>query len=123
MKAGVKYPQVNVERWREHVVAALEGGQSFRAYALEHGVSRHTLYAAQALMRQRGELPAGATVKRPRCVPKQGRSSAAFVPVAVRAGLSLTALLPNGVRLQCQASDEGVLQRVLTQLAGLSCSG
>jgi hypothetical protein len=49
-------------------------------------------------------------------------ASTAFVPVAVRSGLSLTAQLPNGVRIQCDAGDDAALRRVLTHLAGLSCS-
>jgi hypothetical protein len=116
--AVLRSAQVNLERWGVHVRAALAAGQSLRAYAREHGVSRHTLYAAQTLMRRRGELPA-LPPKAPRAL---SRSPGAFVPVAVRSGLSVTAQLPNGVRVQCEVGDDVALQRVLAHLAGLSCS-
>jgi len=112
-----KPPQVNLDRWRPMVLTAVSSGQSIASYAQAHGVSRHTLYAAQALMRARGEMP---TVSKPRKKVKAQPST--FVPVAVQAGLSITVQLPNGVQLHCQSLDDGALRGLLMQLSGLPCS-
>jgi len=112
-----KPPQVNLDRWRPMVLAAVSSGQSIASYAQAHDVSRHTLYAAQALMRARGEVPA---VSKPR--RKSKAQPSAFVPVAVQAGLSITAQLPNGVQLHCQSLEDDAVRRLLTHLACLPCS-
>jgi uncharacterized protein YoaH (UPF0181 family) len=112
-----KQPQVNLERWRPMVLEAVSSGQAIASYAQAQGVSRHTLYAAQALMRARGEMP---TVSKPRKKVKAQPST--FVPVAVQAGLSITVQLPNGVQLHCQSLDDGALRGLLMQLSGLPCS-
>jgi len=39
--------QVDLKRWRPHLRAAKAAGATLAQYAREHGLSRHTLYAAQ----------------------------------------------------------------------------
>jgi DNA-binding phage protein len=43
-------PQVKLDHWRQHVLAALHAKQSIAQYAREHGLSRHTLYVAHKLI-------------------------------------------------------------------------
>ena len=111
-----KHPQVNLKRWREHVCAARACGQSLAAYAREQGLSAHTLYAARGLMRARGELPA-------RAIESAEPSVAAFVPISIVAGITMTAHLANGVRVSCELTDAAALQTMLSELARLPCSG
>lgn len=111
-------PQVNLEHWRGHVLAALQADVSFAAYAREHGLSRHTLYSAHRLLKDKGELSAPAKGK-PARTPK-AKPATAFIAVKVApltAPYSLCARLPNGIELRFTSVDPSLLQ----QLAALSC--
>lgn len=130
-RAQANLPQVNLERWRPHVLAALRSGQSVVAYARDHQLSRHTLYMARMNMRRNGELQvpaAGArrkTVQNPR--QRAGKAAApAFVPVTLTTPAitppTLIAMLPNGVRLHVDMRDEAALQALLQHLVRLPCS-
>jgi transposase-like protein len=106
---------VNLERWRGHVRAALASGESLAAYARRKKLSRHTLYAARRQMAMRGELSStGANSTEP--------SAAAFVPVSIAGGMTVTASLTNGVRVSCEVADGAALRGVLSALAELPCS-
>jgi len=153
---------VNIDRWREHVLTALETGVSFMDYAKVHGFSHHTLYAAQQKMKKQGELPqrySRATRKAILSVPDSAvkkqpvkkmqqslhsdpSSHSFFVPVVVQdpspwdaavpvlqkparfaVNQRLRAKLPNGIELDWEACSGDELNRVLQQLAVLSCLG
>ena len=89
--------RVNVDRWRAHVMALRESGLTVAQYAEQHGVSRHTLYAARRQMAAETakRAPAAKRMSAPRA------SSAAFVAVRVLGTpLSLRAQLRNGVTLE-----------------------
>ena len=105
-------PQVNLEHWRPHVLAALHAKQPFTQYAREHGVSRHTLYVAHKLMKTNGEVAPG--IPRPKRVTRSG-----FVPVRVEPPMSsaLRVVLPNGLALHFSQVDAPLL----ALLAGLPC--
>jgi hypothetical protein len=121
-KAGWSYPKVNVERWRAHVEAAVASGQSLAGYAREQGLSRHTLYAAQGLMRRSKATGDSAARSKGRRKPERAAGlSTAFVPVAVPVGMKLMVQLPNGVQLQCEAAAGEALRILLNELAGLRC--
>jgi hypothetical protein len=97
-------PKVNLARWRPHVLAALQAGQSFAAYAREHQLSRHSLYVAHMHLKAAGEVAqrrAAATMR-----PSRTAADAnAFVPVRVSAEslspLQLTVQLANDRWGQC----------------------
>lgn len=109
--------KVALERWRPHVEAATKAGVTLAQYAREHGLSRHTLYAASQALGQ--EKPRGGSAR-----PRGGEQAAAFVPVQVSAGSApaLSVRLTNGVELRFDKVDSAVLAPLLELLAGLPCS-
>lgn len=104
-------PQVNLDTWRPHVLAALQAKQSFAQYAREHELPVQPLYVAHRQMKAHGEvasLPA-----------KTRRTPPAFVPVHVEPGPSVTLQvgLPNGLVLCLSTVDASLL----SLLASLPC--
>jgi transposase-like protein len=118
--------QVEMARWRPHLRAAKAAGVSVSRYAREHGLSRHTLYAAlRAERERRAMVEAGG--RRP---PKRARTVrrslptgvSAFVPVAVsERAARLAVRLPNGVSLECRDLDEVLLGGLIAALSKLPC--
>lgn len=109
--------QVSIERWRSHVEAAAKAGVTLAQYAREHGLSRHTLYAARQAMKTRDEKESG----------KRGtRRTKAFVPVRVSAPatapIAFSVRLANGLELRFGAVEAEALQSLVPLLAGLPCS-
>lgn len=112
-------PQVNLDHWRGHVLAALQADLSFAAYAREHGLSRHTLYSAHRLLKDKGELstPAKrALVRAPTAKPATEFVAVKVTPPTTPA-YSLWARLPNGIELRFDSVDA----HLLNQLATLPC--
>ena len=134
-------PKVNLDRWRPHVLAALQSDLSIAAYARLHHLSKHTLYIARMAMQRRGEdMCASATVTRPvrskrspktasQIAPAAAQRSAfvavamtSTIPVAVPLSLPACAVqLPNGLRLQFEARDAVSLQALLQALVQMPC--
>lgn len=124
MMKQTRLPQINLTRWRPHVLAALQAGQSFAAYAREHQLSRHSLYVAHMHLKAAGEV---APQRAPTVRQAAGTAPAAgaFVPVTLAmagtAPLHVSVQLANGVRLRCEAVDTAALASLLQQLAVLPC--
>lgn len=112
--------QIDMGRWRPHLRAAKRAGLSLSRYAHKHGLSRHTLYAAQRAERDRqGLVPKSARAQK-RSAPGK---AAAFVPVALAATAPpLTVRLSNGVVLECRELEGARLAEFIASLAGLPCS-
>ena len=114
-----------LDRWRQHVVAALHSQRTFAAYAREHGVSANMLYVAHRQMKASGEVPdqphRGATSSSKDNAARPA-SRNPFVPVqlAPTAGIfsGCMARLPNGVELHVAHLD----RQTLYALAELPCS-
>ena len=104
-------PQVKLENWRPHVLAALQAKQPLAQYAREHGLSRHTLYGALQRMKACGEIVQGLEPKK---IPRS-----AFVPVQIEPVVhsALRVRLPNGLELHFAGVDAGLL----SLLASLPC--
>jgi hypothetical protein len=109
--------QVNLKRWRPHLRAAKVAGVTVAQYARKHGLSRHTLYAAQRAERDRRGLLAQE--------PRGARTAAkaAFVPVVVSGGHTpVTVRFPTGVVLECHDVERSQLAALVASLAALPCS-
>ena len=115
--------KINIARWQPHLAAAERGGQTVAAYAAEHGLSRHTLYAASKALREGGHRGDGKARRRKKAAP-------AFAAVRMAATQSpqaevsrLRAQLPNGVVLHFEgAGSPTQLATWLTALGALPCS-
>jgi hypothetical protein len=117
--------QVDMKRWRPHLRAARVAGVTLAQYAREHGLSRHTLYAALRAERDRKDARAKPLV-RARTAKRQLvlAGASAFVPVAVSATpLHVTVRLLNGMAVECHAVQEDRLSGLIASLAALPCSG
>ena len=116
--------QVDLKRWRPHLRAAKAAGATLAQYAREHGLSRHTLYAAQRAERDRKGVRPKALVRARaarRALP--ATNVRAFVPVAVSPlPARLTVRLPNGVALECHDLEGAQLGALIATLAALPCS-
>jgi transposase len=113
--------QVVLKKWRPHLRAAKKAGVSLSRYAREHGLSRHTLYAALRAERDgRGLAPRKARGK-----PRRATAAvrAAFVPVVVDGGrVPVTVRLPSGVVVECSDVQSIELASLIAALAALPCS-
>ena len=115
--------KINLARWQPHLAAAQRRGQTVAAYAAEHGLSRHTLYAAAKTLRESAKASDGQVRRRKKPVP-------AFAAVRVSAlqppppeVSRLRAQLPNGVVVHLEgASSPPQLATWLTALGALACS-
>jgi transposase-like protein len=119
--------QVNLQRWRPHLVAARREGKTLSEYARSHGLSKHTLYAARQMLgsvdgkpgAQRRQRMAGRTKKLAppafASVKLAGLEAASSGPAA-----RLRAQLPNGVSLELiwNGSEAGLLAAAIQALAG-----
>ena len=124
-------PQVKLSRWKPHVQAARRQGKTLAQYAREQGLSAHTLYAAQRLLR----AVATRTMLRshPR-TPKQAAASApngftavklTYLPQAgvvtsgtiTRLDTRLHARLPNGIDLELSCGGTAADALLLKTLA------
>jgi Transposase len=108
--------RVNVARWRGHIEAAEAQGVTLAAYARQHGLSPHTLYAARQQMQREGKAAAEA-----QHVPGKAAPFVA-VRVAPEALPSLRVRLPNGVAVEFGSLAAGRYAAVLNVLAALPCS-
>jgi hypothetical protein len=123
-------PQVNLSRWKPHLRAAARQGKSLTVYAAEHGLSRHTLYAAKQAMGARGAAR-GARSSAGRSV-STGFTAVKLLPAPEAPPTSpfstarLIAHLPNGatVELTCggSVSDLALTKTFLDSIAGAPCS-
>ena len=119
--------QVDLKRWRPHLRAAKAAGVTLAQYAREHGLSRHTLYAALRAERDRKGLHPKA-LARARAAHRALPASAAvaFVPVEVSSSplppLHVTVRLLNGMAVECHAVQEDRLGALIASLAALPCS-
>jgi transposase-like protein len=113
--------KVKLERWRAHLQAARDRGGSLARYAREHGLSRHTLYAAQR--QWRGEQLAAGKRSSRRASPSVSKASP-FVRVELaRPAALLRARLPNGVELEFGNVEPSGCPALIEMLAALPCSG
>ena len=110
--------KVNLARWRKHLKRAAARGVTLAQYAREHGLSRHTLYAAS--QQRRAEAVAERIEAKPGLQRKDGTARSAFIAVRLpeaqsaleRAGEQigskgttvLQARLPNGVQIGIEVS-------------------
>ena len=110
--------KVNLARWRKHLKRAAARGVTLAQYAREHGLSRHTLYAAS--LQQRAEAVAEGSQADLGLQGKGKASRSAFITVHLpeaqsapeRAGEQigskgaavLQARLPNGVQIGIEVS-------------------
>ena len=118
--------KVNLARWRKHLKRATARGITLAQYAREHGLSRHTLYAAS--QQQRAEAVAERIEAQPG-LQRQGKASrSAFIAVRLPEAQSapertgeqigskgttvLQARLPNGVQISIEVSgiEAGVIE-------------
>lgn len=119
--------KVRLDRWGPHLRAAEQAGKTLTQYAGEHGLSRHTLYAARQM------LKVGASGKR--LARERPTKSSAFsavkllpaTPPIAAFGSSapmLRAQLPNGIALElsCDGADGALLRTVIDALARWPCS-
>lgn len=110
--------KVNLERWGPHLLAAKREGKSLTEYARSRGLSRHTLYAAQQMLRSiGGNLGVG---RRPRA-PQSGFATVKLLAPEIPSGGSsaqLRAQLPNGVKLELTWANAPLLAAAIQALAG-----
>ena len=112
--------RVKLERWRAHLEAAREQGVSLARYAGEHGLSRHTLYAAQRQARSEQRQPTRRSRRASALVP----SASPFVRVELASAAALLrARLPNGVELEFGKLEPSACSTLIGMLAALPCSG
>lgn len=100
--------------WDEHVAAAQRSGKPLSQYAAQHGLNREVLYAARNRRALMGDAKLGAVAMKSASTNaiSKPKTASAFVPVkiasarATQATMSsrLTARLPNGVVIECEAS-------------------
>lgn len=121
-------PQVNLKRWSAHLDAAKRQGKSVAAYAAEHGLSRHTLYAAARALRDASKPY---TQKQ---TPTRGvkAEASAFSAVRISAPLPtvgpepaprLMVQWPNGILLHIDGLSAPVqISALLNTLGALRCS-
>ena len=125
-------PQVKPSRWKPHLEAAARQGKTIAQYAREHGLSRHTLYAARQA-RVGGARPESAKprLQRPQPMPAgftvvKLLPPPAFLPAAPDTPTRLHARLPNGIALElaCGGSqiDTALLKTLINTLAAMPCS-
>lgn len=111
--------KVNVDRWREHVVAQRRSGMTVVQYAQEHGLSRYTLYAA----RQQIAAAEKARTRRSPSTLAAVTKPAPFVAVRVTPSpIALRASLPNGVALEFAQMEPDTCAKLIGMLAALPCS-
>ena len=135
--------KVDLDRWGPHLRAARRSGKTLTQYALERGLSRHTLYAARQMLSKAegaGKVPGARRLMR-RPAHAHTKVPAAFAPVRVLAPAAaapgstpmpswspvtprLRAQLLNGVAIevQCSSADPALVAAVICSLAGLPCS-
>ena len=118
--------KVNLDRWGPHLLAARREGKSLTEYARERGLSRHTLYAAQQMLRSMSGKPCVQPRSRtPRSMNK-AQLQPAFAAVKLLASdtprggaaAQLRAQLPNGVKLELMWADASLLAAAINALAG-----
>ena len=118
--------KVNLARWRKHLKRATARGITLAQYAREHGLSRHTLYAAS--QQRRAEAVAERIEAKPGLQRKDGTARSAFIAVRLPEAQSaperigeqigskgttvLQARLPNGVQISIEVSgiEAGVIE-------------
>ena len=124
-------PQVNLKRWSAHLDAAQRQGQSVAAYAAEHGLSRHTLYAAARALRDAGkhrtqtQAPVrGASTKKSATSPFAAVRISPVVPAPAPDPVpQLKVQLPNGVILYIEGLSVPMqMSALLATLGALRCS-
>jgi hypothetical protein len=113
--------KVKLERWLAHLEAARERGVSLARYADDHGLSRHTLYAAQRQWRSEQRV---AAKRSSRCASSIVSKASPFVRVELaRPAALLRARLSNGVELEFGNVEPSACSALLGMLAALPCSG
>jgi len=112
-------PQVDLNRWSTHLAAAKQQNKSIASYAAQHGLSRHTLYAAARALRDAGKQDAKPSL--PAFTPVRLNVSPA--PPTSPPLARLTAHLPNGIILNIESLDTcAQMATLLNTLAALPCS-
>lgn len=120
--------KVDLDRWSPHLTAAKREGKTLTQYARSRGLSRHTLYAAQQMLRRaRSEPSVGRGPRVLRAANKLVPDSA-FATVKLSAPLAplggaaprLRAQLPNGVMLELMwgGADATLLAVAIQALSG-----
>lgn len=123
-------PQVKLSRWKPHLRAAERQGKTLSRYAAEHGLSRHTLYAARQALHARA-AGASAQPRGPR--PKSTSFTAVKLlpapevpPTSLYSTARLVAHLPNGatVELTCGGgvTDLAMAKTFIDSISGAPCS-
>lgn len=111
--------RVKLERWGAHMLLAREREIALAQYAREHGLSRHTLYAAQRQLREQTGHPTPPPPSR----AKRAARASPFVAIetAPRTG-ALHVQLPNGVEIEFTLLDAAAYTQVLGLLLAAPCS-
>lgn len=119
--------KVDLDRWSPHLAAAKREGKSLTQYAREHGLSRHTLYAARQMLRgvdgEPGARRRPRVARRTKQLPPSAFAAVKLSALCAPPGASaprLRAQLPNGLRLEltCGGAEAGLLATVIEALAG-----
>ena len=111
--------KVNLDRWREHLIAASKQRKSLSDYAHEHGLSRYSLYAARRQLKAEARTPRREPVAMPNV-----SSESPFVAVRVQSNSArLRVRLPNTVEVEFMQLDSATYLSLLQVLAALPCSG
>jgi len=130
----------DVTRWQPHLEAARREGKTLKAYAEEHGISRHTLYGARQLRRRMQARAEAVSRSHSKSSKTKGTSSSSFSMVRVSSNpvapvrkadsraelpMRLRAQLPNGVILEwhCGGAEMALTARLIGTLAELPCFG
>ena len=110
---------------RELIEACLQPGVSIARMALQHGINANLLRTWIMRYRRQAEKPVEPLGLKSNAVT----AISAFVPVvaarvaATTSGMSMTAELPNGVRLELSQVGGDDLSHLLHLLCKLPCSG
>jgi len=117
--------KVNLDRWGPHLCAAKQAGMSLTQYAAEHGLSRHTLYAARQMLKASARIGCGASAVGAQSSPAFSEVRLVAQPIAALAlprasGPSLRARLPNGIALElsCDGAHATLVRALIDALAG-----
>ncbi len=117
--------KVNLDRWGPHLRAAKQAGMSLTQYAAEHGLSRHTLYAARQMLKASARIGRGASAVGAQSSPAFSEMRLVAQPIAALAlprasGPNLRARLPNGIALElsCEGAHATLVRALIDALAG-----
>jgi transposase-like protein len=114
--------RITPEQWVLHLKAAAQAGGTLSAYAREHGLNVHRLYAERQRQRRLAAQQSGHALDAPQSSPF---ATVQLKPLATDAVAKLSATLPNGVVFEFNfaATDTKLVGTIIGTLARTPCSG